>query len=152
MRNPFTPTLGKVPPPYMAGRQDILEEMGKAFDNGSGNPNLSSIITGPRGSGKTALLACIAAKALEHGWVSARVPALPGMLEDILERTRENASEFIVPSAGMLLKGIGIPQVLEIEFTQAEANRGNWRTRMNRLLDALSEHEVGLLITATYVR
>lgn len=82
MRNPFTPTFGKVPP-YMAGRQDILDAMSKAFEDGSGNPNLSSILIGPRGSGKTALLACIAAEALEHGWISARVSALPGMLEDI---------------------------------------------------------------------
>ena len=151
MRNPFTPTFGKVPP-NMAGRQDILDAMGQAFEDGPGNPNLSSIIVGPRGSGKTALLACIASEALERGWVSARVSALPGMLEDILERAREAATEFLEPGPGVHVKGVGIPQVIEVEFTRADAGAGNWRTRMNRLLDALSEHDVGLLITVDEVR
>ena len=151
MRNPFTPTFGKVPP-YMAGRKDVLDAMNQAFDGGPGNPNLSSILIGPRGSGKTALLACIATEAFEHGWVSARVSALPGMLEDILERAREAASEFIEPRSGTHLKGVGIPQVLEIEFAQTKTGAGNWRTRMNKLLDALSEHDVGLLITVDEVR
>lgn len=126
MRNPFTPTFGKVPP-YLAGRQDILDAMGRAFEDGPGNPNLSSIIVGPRGSGKTALLACIATEALEHGWISAKVSALPGMLEDIVERTREAASGFTEPDSGPRLRGVGIPQVLEIEFSQADAAAGNWR-------------------------
>ena len=72
----------------MAGRQNLLDAMGRVFDEGPGNPNLSSIIVGPRGSGKTALLACIADEAAMRGWVAARVSALPNMLEDILERAR----------------------------------------------------------------
>ena len=151
MRNPFTPTFGKVPP-NMAGRQDILDAVSRAFEDGPGNPNLSSIIVGPRGSGKTALLACIASEALEHGWVAARVSALPGMLEDVLERTRETAAEFLESGSSVHVKGVGIPQLIEIEFAQTDADPGNWRTRMNRLLDALSEHDVGLLITVDEVR
>ena len=151
MRNPFTPTFGKVPP-RMAGRQDVLDAMSQAFEDGPGNPNLSSLIVGPRGSGKTALLACIAAEALEHGWVSARVSALPGMLEDILERAREAAAGLLEPSPGTRVKSVGIPQVLEVEFARSDASAGNWRTRMNRLLDALYEHDVGLLITVDEVR
>ncbi len=151
MRNPFTPTFGKVPP-CMAGRQDILDAMSQAFDDGPGNPNLSTIIIGPHGSGKTALLACIATTALEHGWISARVSALPGMLEDVLERARKAASELIEPDSTTHLKGIGIPQVLEVEFSRAQTSEGNWRTRMNKLLDTLSKHDTGLLITVDEVR
>ena len=150
-RNPFTPTFGKVPP-YMAGRHDILEAMGQAFENGPGNPNLSSIIIGPRGSGKTTLLACIADEALAHGWIAAKTSALPGMLDDILERAREAASEFTTPERSARVKGVGIAQVLEIEFDRTTADSGNWRTRMNKLLDALAEHDIGLLITVDEVR
>ena len=58
MKNPFTPTFGIVPP-YLAGRDVILNDMNKAFDNWPGDPNLSTILIGPRGSGKTVLLSDI---------------------------------------------------------------------------------------------
>ena len=151
MRNPFTPTFGKVPP-NMAGRQTLLDDMGRAFDEGPGNPNLSSIIVGPRGSGKTALLACIADEAAMRGWVAARVSAIPGMLEDILERALESASEFVTPEKSARIKGIGIAQLLEVEFDRGPAATGNWRTRMNALLDSLADQEIGLLITVDEVR
>ena len=151
LRNPFTPTFGKVPP-YMAGRRSILEAMGQALENGPGNPNLSSIIIGPRGSGKTALLACVANEAREHGWVCAQVSAIPGMLEDILERAREEASEFVDDSSSARIKGLGIAQVVEVEFERGDRHAGNWRSRMNKLLDSLSEHDVGLLFTVDEVR
>ena len=136
----------------MAGRQDVLKSMAQAFDDGPGNPNLSSILVGPRGSGKTALLACIADEALEHGWISARVSAIPGMLDDILERTREAASEFVGSEHAIRVKGVGIAQLVEIEFDRSDGVTGNWRTRMNGILGSLAEYDIGLLITVDEVR
>ena len=72
--NPFTPSFGKVPP-HLAGRDDVLEDMRNAFENGPGDPNLSTLLIGARGSGKTALLSCIAEDALSLGWISANVSA-----------------------------------------------------------------------------
>ena len=46
--NPFTPTFGKVPS-VAAGRDEILADMQYAFENGSGDPILSTILIGPRG-------------------------------------------------------------------------------------------------------
>ena len=43
-KNPFTPTFGRVPE-LLAGRRGIVEEMAEAFDNGPGDPNLSTIYT-----------------------------------------------------------------------------------------------------------
>ena len=51
IRNPFTPTFGMVPP-FMAGRGKLLDEMSRAFEDGLGNPNLSTIIIGARVQGK----------------------------------------------------------------------------------------------------
>ena len=45
IRNPFTPSFGMVPP-FMAGRGKLLDEMSRAFEDGLGNPNLSTIIIG----------------------------------------------------------------------------------------------------------
>ena len=87
MHNPFTPSFGIIPP-YMAGREDLIEELSNAFSNGLGDPNLSTIVSGPRGSGKTALLSFVAEEAASQGWISANTTAATGMLEDILDQAR----------------------------------------------------------------
>ena len=150
-RNPFTPTFGKIPP-TIAGRRDVLDAMERAFDDGPGNPNLSSLLVGPRGSGKTVLLTLIADVAREHGWIAAKASALPGMLDDIIERCNEAADEFIDQERRLHVTGVGIPQILEINLARQDEAGGNWRTRMNRLLDELAKHGIGLLITVDEVR
>ena len=45
--NPFTPTFGVVPA-FMAGREDITSELLAALEEGVGNPNLTTIISGAR--------------------------------------------------------------------------------------------------------
>ena len=148
--NPFTPTFGKVPP-FAAGRDDILADMAYAFDNGSGDPNLSTVIVGPRGMGKTALLALIADEASAHGWISASVSAIPGMLDDILLRAAEAAREFVDEAPRMHLQEVGIPQLVNLRLEHSERGNSNWRSKMNRLFDELAEHEIGLLITVDEV-
>lgn len=54
-KNPFIPTSGRVPL-LMAGRGNIDAEIESAFENGPGDPGLSTIFAGARGTGKTALL------------------------------------------------------------------------------------------------
>ena len=91
-RNPFTPTFGIVPP-YLAGRDALLSAMGNAFEAGLGDPNLCTLLIGPRGSGKTALLSCIGDEARERGWIVVNAVAEGGMLQDILQhafRDRRN--------------------------------------------------------------
>lgn len=62
-KNPFTPTFGSVPP-FLAGREHILRDINRGFINGPGDPNLSTIFTGARGTGKTALLSLLSETAL----------------------------------------------------------------------------------------
>lgn len=144
-KNPFTPTFGSVPP-FMAGREQILSDIEGAFDNGPGDPNLSTIFTGARGTGKTALLTYLSQAALAHGWVSANVSAMPGMLEDIIERANEAAAEFVTQRNGARLKGITVG-ALGLDWEYKDAERGNWRSRMNALLKQLEKYDIGLLIT-----
>lgn len=80
-KNPFTPTFGIVPA-HLAGRRGVLKDMRQAFENGLGDPNLSTILIGARGTGKTALLSCIADEAQQRGWIVVNVAAGKGMLED----------------------------------------------------------------------
>ncbi len=144
-KNPFTPTFGSVPP-FMAGREQILQDIENAFDNGPGDPNLSTIFTGARGTGKTALLTYLSQAALSHGWISANVSAMPGMLEDIIERANEAASEFVTQRNGARLKGITVGG-LGLDWEYQGSGEGNWRSRMNALLKQLEKYDIGLLIT-----
>ena len=149
-RNPFTPSFGKVPP-YMAGRADIVADILQAFDNGAGDPNLSTIFIGSRGTGKTALLFHLSAEAAGRGWIYVNVSSVPGMLEDILERANEAARHLVDDPSGARLTGVNLSQLVGLEWSYEPQSMGNWRTRMNRLLDKLAAQDVGLLITVDEV-
>ncbi len=150
-KNPFTPTFGMVPP-FMAGRTYLIDDILNALDRGPGDPNLSTMFIGARGTGKTTLLSYLASEASAHGWIAVSVAALPGMLEDIYERAKEAAIEFVDSEKGARLKGISIGQLLGVEWETPAQESENWRTRMNRLLKSLAEYDIGLLITVDEVR
>lgn len=149
--NPFTPTFGVVPA-IMAGREHLLAEMRRAFEEGVGNPNLSTIIIGARGTGKTALLSCIANEAQQAGWISADVVCGTGMLDDILQRSTEAAVEYSDPKTKKKLTGLSVAQVIGLQWESDNPLPANWRTRMNALFKDLSTHDVGLLITVDEVK
>ncbi|MBQ9003139.1 MAG: hypothetical protein IJ087_14910 [Eggerthellaceae bacterium] len=111
--------------------------MADAFDNGLGDPNLTTILIGPRGCGKTALLTCIADEAQRHGWVSVRTAAAPGMLDDIVQRSFEAPARIVSPRSRKHLTGISVAQLVELEWAVDPASEANWRTRMNALFAEL---------------
>ncbi len=151
VKNPFTPMFG-VTPPFMAGRTSLMREITQAFDNGYGDPNLSSVLIGPRGSGKTALLTLLSEEASSRGWVCARTTAADGMLEDIIEQASMAASEFLEAEGSRRLKGVSVGGAIGVEWDNDLPRQGNWRTRMTRLLEQLDDKGVGLLITVDEVR
>lgn len=144
--NPFTPSFGKVPA-VLAGRDFLIQEMEQALVNGGGDPNLCSLFSGPRGVGKTVLLSYLASRSSELGWISANVTARPGMLEDIIERATEAADEYVAHRGRVRLTSVSIPTLFGASWEYRDPESGNWRTRMNKLLNTLAEHDIGLLIT-----
>lgn len=91
--NPFTPSFGRIPA-HFAGRTAFLTAMAKALANERRtSPSLATILVGPRGTGKTALLGSIGQEAAAHGWVVAQVTANDGMLVDVIERLQESAAD-----------------------------------------------------------
>lgn len=149
--NPFTPMFGVVPP-YMAGRKRLTSELLSAFSNGYGDPNLSSIIVGARGTGKTALLSYVSDHAMQCGWVVASSTASEGMLDDLIDQTLISAKKFIAPDDKHKLKSISLGQLVGIEWDNQPMRKGTWRTQMITLLNQLAEHDVGLLITVDEVK
>ena len=77
--NPFTPVVGKVPP-HIAGREEIIADVEAALAGAGNDPAIISLLVGPRGTGKTALLSYFADTAESSGWVAARVTCVAGML------------------------------------------------------------------------
>ena len=150
-RNPFTPTFGQVPP-FMAGRDNLFWELTRALDNGIGDPALSTLFVGARGSGKTALLSFLSDQALSRGWIVASTSAATGMLDDIEQRALAGAKELIDTAPQRRLTGITMGQILGLEWEKTQVPNANWRTRMTSLLEKLAEHDVGLLITVDEVR
>ena len=150
-RNPFTPTFGMVPF-VMAGRDQVLSDMKQALEDGPGNPNLSTILIGPRGTGKTALLSCIADEARSRGWLAVNAVANDGMLEDIVQQAGKAAAHLVDPSPSRHLSAIGVGQLLSLEWVFDQRDSDNWRSRMEALLDQIEARDSGLLITVDEVR
>lgn len=148
--NPFTPTFGEVPL-HMAGREALLGELALAFRSTHRHPNLTTAITGARGTGKTALLSTAAAEAEKSGWVAVRTVALPGMLDDILITARRACAHLVSNGSAKRLSGVEIGQVVSVQW-ENEKELSNWRSNMSNLLDELAAQNIGLLITVDEVQ
>ena len=146
--NPFTPEFGRVPA-YFAGREKVLSNTLGTFEEGA--TSLCVLFVGPRGCGKTALLTYLGNEASKLGWVVANVSAAPGMLEDVIQRTEEAAAHLVDTTHATHLASINIAGVGGASWRSEGGDGANWRTRMNKLLDALNEKGLGLLITVDEV-
>lgn len=147
--NPFTPSFGEIPA-HLAGRTQIVSDLIRALSARRRRPELTTILVGARGTGKTTLLSLLAEKAEQLGWVSVGTTALPGMLEDIELQVGHRAEHLLQAPAETRLTGIETP-IGGISLEHAPRERGNWRLRMGRLLEQLGEKDVGLLLTVDEV-
>lgn len=146
VENPFTPSFGEIPT-CMAGREQVLANLTRALESERRRPELTTIFSGARGTGKTTMLSLVSEKAIEQGWIAASVTAMPGMLEDIEIQTRKHAAHLLEPQNGARISSVGIPQVLEVEISRQAGTASNWRSRMDDILDALEQTGAGLLIS-----
>lgn len=147
--NPFTPRFGSVPP-HLAGRDHLLSSYSVAFVGGGNDPLLSAVFSGARGSGKTALLVSLCELAEERGWVAAKVAAIPGLLEDVLQQAISRGAH-LLSSEGPHLTGMTVGPV-GASWEQGSSMAPNWRTRMSRVLDELATHDAGLVIAVDEVK
>jgi len=86
--NPFSPGFGQ-PPTRLVGREDILGPLGAGLRAGPHDEAYTSVLVGPRGSGKTALLTEIGERAAEDGWIVLPVDA---STSDLHGRIRQAAA------------------------------------------------------------
>lgn len=82
MKNPFTPRFA-IQPPLLVGRDEILADFEEALED-YGAPANASLITGPRGSGKTVLLHRFEELARQKKWQVLQVSTRPGILDELV--------------------------------------------------------------------
>ena len=132
---------------YIAGRNREKEDVVYVLEGGLNAPARTSIFTGARGCGKTALLTYLAAEAQQRGWICANTSCIAGMQEDILQQAAVSAENLVPAEKSRHLKALSIGQLIGVEWDNDEKTKANWRTRITKLLEALNEEGAGLLIT-----
>lgn len=137
----------------MAGRDELISELLYAYDNAPGDPALTTILIGARGTGKTALMTYVANRAQEQGWISVNVTCMKGMLEDIYLQTLRNANHILNADGKGGLAKLSVKASAGIISTETDFKyprddtAANWRIRVTDVLEKLNEQNVGLLIT-----
>ncbi len=144
--NPFTPSFGEIPA-HVAGRKQIIADVTGALSKKSRSPELTSLFSGARGTGKTTLLSVLANKAENTGWISVNVTALPGMMDDIEVSLIERAAHLVSNSSSKHITGVQISDLGGITISDSDSEKTNWRSRVAKILDKLSETETGLFLT-----
>lgn len=142
LENPFTPSFGEVPA-HLAGRQQIIRDLDRAFLSQRRRPELTSIFSGARGTGKTALMSSLATRAESHGWIAVKTTALPGMLEEIELGTKRAAAHLIDSSNHFEVTDLGIAPFGSVEVNRVH-DASTWRYRMSDIIDQLNEAGTGL--------
>lgn len=101
-QNPFSPGFGQ-PPTHLVGRDEILQAVGAGLLAGPKAEAYTSVLIGPRGSGKTVLLTEIGQRAAADGWIVLPVDASTRGLDDRIRqavayaRTTHEGAEAAAP-------------------------------------------------------
>ncbi len=147
--NPFSPTFGTTPP-LLAGRGKAMARFSEALDTGPTHPDYTLLITGDRGTGKTALLNALEARAADRGWMTATAAAssepvsvrIGSEARRCMERLRGGRRGARLGSVSAL--GVGIS--LEPRHPPAGPEPGLLST-LEELGELLDRRRTGLLLT-----
>ena len=152
-KNPFTATVGKTPL-VLAGRDEYLHDFDAAIQDGPGSHERISIITGPRGIGKTVLLNEFEAVAKTHSWHVISETTTRGFNDRIRDRAF-NLLQDLSDEPTRRLSGIKLPSLgFETEAIPSFSPTPTLRSVLEELFDhqaeldsRLDQEPVGLLIT-----
>ncbi|MDE0134857.1 MAG: ATP-binding protein [Acidimicrobiaceae bacterium] len=141
--NLFTPDFGQ--PPYSCvGRDDMLRDIRSGLGAGPRDPRFTSLLLGPRGSGKTVTLNMIEDIAYNAGWLvlplDASTPNITERLEERIEWTRDEDETLASVPRGeteATTKAVRVPGA-EWRRLAVRAIEPKWGIR--RQLTTLAEH------------
>ncbi|MDO5099639.1 MAG: AAA family ATPase [Corynebacterium sp.] len=155
MKNPFRPSFG-LNPHILAGRAGLLRSFSLAFSEGIGAPLRVSLLSGPRGTGKTVMLNHIESLAQEQGWIVLRAFPRQGMIDNLLDPTIANALVELDTTDNPLTRRISGVSVggfsLNTEMVAASQSRKTLNTQLRALSHAVAKHGAGILISLDEVQ
>ena len=147
--NPFSPTFGSTPP-LLAGRDQVLGRFSDALDTGPTHPDYTLLVTGDRGTGKTALLNVLEARAADRGWmfITAAASAEPvsarifSEAQRCLSQMRKGRRSARVSSVSMMGVGVSLDS-----GTQWADPASGLLAVLEELGELLADRGGGLLLT-----
>ena len=151
-KNVFIPTFGNRPQP-LVGRDEILADFMEGLAHPEGHPNRATIFMGQRGTGKTAILLEIAARASEKEYVTVFVTASDHMLEDILQLIQTNGKKYVKEKKSV--KGVNAGAFgfsFGLSFTDEVKQNYGFRVKLSMLVDELAKYNKGVLILVDEVQ
>ena len=148
---PFTPQFGRRPASFI-GRQDIINELlDGIYDLNS--PMRTTIISGVRGAGKTALLSDICEELAEDkGWMVINVSASDEILSEIYDQLIYHSRE-LLPLNDFKLAGIEIgPPLAKINVQKTIIEPASFYTKMMQVLDLLENKNISIFIAIDEIK
>ena len=151
-KNVFIPTFGNRPEP-LVGRDGVLADFMEGLEHPEGHPHRATIIKGQRGTGKTAILLEIAARAEQTDYVTVFVTANEKILDDILlllidksEKQLHLKKKVKSMSAGAFGFSFGFT------FSDDAHQNLGFRLKLTMIADTLEKHNKGILILVDEVQ
>jgi len=151
-KNVFIPIFGNRPQP-LVGRDAILSDFMEGLAHPEGHPNRATIFTGQRGTGKTAILLELAARAERRGYIAACVTASEKMLEDILQLLQIKGEKYA--GGKQKVKGLNAGAFgfsFGLTFTDEVGKNYGFRLKLTLLADELAKHKKGILLLVDEVQ
>ena len=149
--NPFTPDFGQAPP-VMVGRDGVMGALLTSWATGPRDPGFTSLLLGPRGTGKTALMGALAETARRSGWIIVSVKANTRGLPDRIAEELD-AIDRVIQTESRRGRVTGV-QVMSSGAQWApppDARPQPIRHRLARLADYAAEHDAGVLMAVDEV-
>jgi len=145
IKNPFNPQFGRRPQTFI-GRSDLIGHLIRSYGNLNA-PERTTIVSGLRGSGKTALLSDISFRLEENpSWIVINLACTENLLSDTLEmilfKIEQRALKF--PSINKV--AIKTP-ILNVEFEKSKTEYKSFYPTFLKVLEELKKFEIKLLIT-----
>lgn len=101
MNNPFNPSFGKVPPVFI-GREEIVQTLVEGLADFN-SPYQTTMISGIRGVGKTALLTDVCRNiAKNSSWIIADIPPNSDILENLIQTIQTQADSTLRKALGAM--------------------------------------------------
>lgn len=135
----------------LVGRDDLLEDIVEALEDGPGSAGRATLYTGARGAGKTVMLNAVEDRPKERGWLVISETATPGFLARITQQHLPRLLRDFDPEAvRRRMTGVTAPfNIGSVGWDTVEAYvvQAGLRNQVDLLTDLLAERGTGVLIT-----